>query len=149
MENFIFWVVKLKRTPSKSSKCERVFFKNMSFKKFFNYWLVNVRNVSNGNFNVCVNIMNKSGSHFLNWGVDEYHTNWGKIHLQMRLQRANTFALLKISMPLRLVEMLTKNLSYLMIIMITMMKISSLLLSRNILALAILISMTVCTWLRI
>ena len=57
----------------------------------------------------------------------------------MRLQMANAFALLKISMPLRLVKMLMKNLSDLMIIMITTITISSL--SRNILARII----TVCT----
>ena len=88
--------------------------------------------------------MNKSGSHFQNSEVDEYHTDWVKIRLQIRLQMANAFALLTISMPLRLVIMLTKNLSYLMIIMVTMMTISSLLLSRNILAGTILITMTVC-----
>ena len=60
----------------------------------------------------------------------------------MRL--TNAFALLIISLLLRLVIMLTNNLSYLMIIMITMMTISLLLLSRNILTGTIFISMTVC-----
>ena len=121
-----------------------------NFKKFFNYQLVNIRNVSNENFNICVNSMNKSGSHCQNSDVDEYNSNWGKIRLQMRLQITNVFALLIISMPLRLTIMLTNNLSYLMIVMITMMSISSLLLSRSILTGTILIiSMTVYAWLRI
>ena len=110
---------------------------------FFNYQLVNIRNVSNGNFNACVNSMNKSGSHFRNSRVNEYHTDWSKMRL------TNAFALLIISLLLRLVIMLTNNLSYLMIIKITMMTISSLLLSRNILTGTIFISMTVCSWLRI
>ena len=87
--------------------------------------------------------MNKSGSHFQNSGVNEYHTDWGKMRL------TNAFALLIISLLLRLVIMLTNNLSYLMIIMITMMTISLLLLSRNMLTGTIFISMTVCSWLRI
>ena len=121
-----------------------------NFKKFFNYQLVNIRNVSNENFNICVNSMNKSGSHCQNSDVGEYSSDWGKMRLQMRLQITNVFALLIISMPLRLTIMLTKNLSYLMIVMITMMTISSLLLSRSILTGTILISsMTVCAWLRI
>ena len=121
-----------------------------NFKKFFNYQLVNIRNVSNENFNICVNSMNKSGSHCQNSDVDEYNSNWGKIRLQMRLQITNVFALLIISMPLRLTIMLTNNLSYLMIVMITMMSISSLLLSRSTLIGTILIiSMTVYVWLRI
>ena len=116
-----------------------------NFKKFFNYQLVNIRNVSNENFNICVNSMNKSGSHCQNSDVDEYNSDSGKIRLQMRLQITNVFALLIISMPLRLTIMLTNNLSYLMIVMITMMTISSLLLSRSILTGTILItSMTVC-----
>ena len=110
---------------------------------FFNYQLVNIRNVSNGNFNACVNSMNKSGSHFQNSRVNECHTDWSKMRL------TNAFALLIISLLLRLVIMLTNNLSYLMIIKITMMTISSLLLSRNILTGTIFISMTVCAWLRI
>ena len=121
-----------------------------NFKKFFNYQLVNIRNVSNENFNICVNSMNKSGSHCQNSDVDEYNSDWGKMRLQMRLQITNVFALLIISMPLRLTIMLTNNLSYLMIVMITMMSISSLLLSRSILTGTILIiSMTVYAWLRI
>ena len=116
-----------------------------NFKKFFNYQLVNIRNVSNENFNICVNSMNKSGSHCQNSDVDEYNSDWGKMRLQMRLQITNVFALLIISMPLRLTIMLTKNLSYLMIVMITMVTISSLLLSRSILTGTILTtSMTVC-----
>ena len=80
------------------------------------------------------------------FNVDEYNSDWGKMRLQMRLQITNVFALLIISMPLRLTIMLTKNLSYLMIVMITMMAISSLLLPRSILTGTILItSMTVCT----
>ena len=110
---------------------------------FFNYQLVNIRNVSNGNFNACINSMNKSESHFRNSRVNEYHTDWSKMRL------TNAFALLIISLLLRLVIMLTNNLSYLMIIKITMMTISSLLLSRNILTGTIFISMTVCSWLRI
>ena len=110
---------------------------------FFNYQLVNIRNVSYKNFNACVNSMNKSGSHFQNSGANEYHTDWGKMRL------TNAFALLIISLLLRLVIMLTNNLSYLMIIKITMMTISSLLLSRKILTGTIFISMTVCAWLRI
>ena len=110
---------------------------------FFNYQLVNIRNVSNRNFNACANSMNKSGSHFQNSGVNEYHTDWGKMRL------TNAFALLIISLLLRLVIMLTNNLSYLMIIMITMMTISLLLLSQNILTGTIFISMTVRAWLRI
>ena len=79
------------------------------------------------------------------FNVEEYNSDWGKMRLQMRLQITNVFALLIISMPLRLTIMLTKNLSYLMIVMITMMAISSLLLSRSILTGTILItSMTVC-----
>ena len=109
----------------------------------FNYQLVNIRNVSNKSFNACVNSMNKSRSHFQNSGANEYHTDWGKMRL------TNVFALLIISLLLRLVIMLTNNLSYLMIIMITMMTISLLLLWRNILTGTIFISMTVCTWLRI
>ena len=121
-----------------------------NFKRFFNYQLVNIRNVSNENFNICVNSMNKSGSHCQNSDVDEYNSDWGKMRLQMRLQITNVFALLIISMPLRLKIMLTNNLSYLMIVMITMMTISSLLLSRSILTGTILIiSMTVYAWLRI
>ena len=107
---------------------------------FLNYQLVNIRNVSNKNFNVCVNSMNKSGSHFQNSGANEYHTDWGKMSL------TNAFALLIISLLLRLVIMLTNNLSYLMI---TMMTISLLLLSQNILTGTIFKSMTVCAWLRI
>ena len=110
---------------------------------FFNYQLVNIRNVSNRNFNACAHSMNKSGSHFQNSGVNEYHTDWGKMRL------TNAFALLIISLLLRLVIMLTNNLSYLMIIMITMMTISLLLLSRNILTGTTFISMTVCAWLSI
>ena len=110
---------------------------------FFNYQLVNIRSVSNRNFNACVNSMNKSGSHFQNSGVNEYHTDWGKMRL------TNAFSLLIVSLLLRLVIMLTNNLSYLMIIMITMMTILSLLLSRNILTGSTFISMTVCAWLRI
>ena len=72
-----------------------------NFKKFFNYQLVNIRNVSN----------EKSGSHCQNSDVDEYNSDWGKMRLQMRLQITNVFALLIISMPLRLKIMLTKNLS--------------------------------------
>ena len=109
----------------------------------FNYQLVNIRNVSNKSFNACVNSMNKSRSHFQNSGANEYHTDWGKMRLN------NAFAQLIISLLLRLVIMLTNNLSYLMIIMITMMTISLLLLSRNILTGTIFISMTVCAWLRI
>ena len=121
-----------------------------NFKNFFNYQLENIRNVSNGNFNICVNSMNKSGSHCQNSDVDEYNSDWGKMRLQMRLRITNVFALLIISMPLRLTIMLTNNLSYLMIVIITMMTISSLLLSRSILTGTILIiSMTVCAWLRI
>ena len=121
-----------------------------NFKKFFNYQLVNIRNVSNENFNICVNSMNKSGSHCQNSDVDEYNSDWGKMRLQMRLQITKVFALLIISMPLRLTIMLTNNLSYLMIVIITMMTISSLLLSRSILTGTILIiSMAVCAWLRI
>ena len=108
-----------------------------NFKKFFNYQLVNIRNVSNENFNICVNSMNKSGSHCQNSDVDECNSDWDKMRLQMRLQITNVFALLIISMPLRLTIMLTKNLSYLMIGMRTMMTISSLLLSRSILTGAI------------
>ena len=116
-----------------------------NFKTFFNYQLVNIRNVSNENFNIGVNSMNVSGSHCQNSDVDEYNTDWGKMHLQMRLQITNVFSLLIMSMPLGLTIMLTNNLSYLMIIMITMMTISLLLLSRNILTGTILItSMTVC-----
>ena len=121
-----------------------------NFKNFFNYQLENIRNVSNENFNICVNSMNKSGSHCQNSDVDEYNSDWGKMRLQMRLQITKVFALLIISMPLRLTIMLTNNLSYLMIVVITMMTISSLLLSRSILTGTILIiSMTVCAWLRI
>ena len=121
-----------------------------NFKKFFNYQLVNIRNVSNENFNICVNSMNKSGSHCQNSDVDKYNSDWGKMRLQIRLQITNVFALQIISMPLRLTIMLTNNLSYLMIVMITMMSISSLLLSRSILTGTILIiSMTVYPWLRI
>ena len=106
-----------------------------NLKKFFNYQLVDNRNVSN----------EKSGSHCQNSDVDEYNSDWGKMRLQMRLQITNVFALLIISMPLRSTIMLTKNLSYLMIVMITMMTISSLLLSRSILTGTILItSMTIC-----
>ena len=110
---------------------------------FFNYQLVNIRNVSKQNFNACVNSMNKSGSHFQNSGANEYHIDWCKMSL------TNAFALLIISLLLRLVKMLMNNLSYLMIIMITMMTISLLLLWRNILTGTIFISMTVCAWLRI
>ena len=110
---------------------------------FFNYQLVNIRNVSNKNFNACVNSMNKSGSHFQNSGAYQYHIDWGKMRL------TNAFALLIISLLLRLVIMLTNHFSYLMITMITMMTISLLLLSRNILTGTIFISMTVCAWLRI
>ena len=110
---------------------------------FFNYQLVNIRNVSNRNFNACVNSMNKSGSHFQNLGANEYHTDWSKMRL------TNAFALLIISLLLRLVMMLTNNSSYLMIIMITMMTISLLLLSRNILTGTIFISMIVFAWLRL
>ena len=121
-----------------------------NFKNFFNYQLENIRNVSNENFNICVNSMNKSGSHCQNSDVDEYNSDWGKMRLQMRLQITKVFALLIISMPLRLTIMLTNNLSYLMIVIITMMTISSLLLSRSILTGTILIiSMAVCAWLRI
>ena len=102
---------------------------------FLNYQLVNIRNVSNKNFNVWVNSMNKSGPHFLNSEANEYHTDWGKMSL------TNAFALLIISLLLRLVIMLTNNLSYLMI---TMMTISLLLLSQNILTGTIFKSMTVC-----
>ena len=116
-----------------------------NFKKFFNYQLVNIRNVSNENFNICVNRMNKSQSHCQNSDVDEYNSDWGKMRLQIRSQITNVFALLIISMPLRLTIMLRNNLSYLMIVMVTMMTISSLLLPRSILAGTILIiSMTVC-----
>ena len=69
--------------------------------------------------------MNKSGSHCQNSDDDEYNSDWGKMRLQMRLQIANVFALLIISIPLRLKIMLTNNLSYLMIVMITTMTISS------------------------
>ena len=46
-----------------------------NFKNFFNYQLENIRNVSNENFNICVNSMNKSGSHCQNSDVDEYNSD--------------------------------------------------------------------------
>ena len=60
-----------------------------NFKKFFNYQLVNIRNVSNENFNICVNSMNKSGSHCQNSDVDKYNSDWGKMRLQICFQITN------------------------------------------------------------